>query len=38
MYCTNCHRTNRNVETYIVKRKEDFVPVVSKVTIQQIKV
>jgi hypothetical protein len=38
MYCTNCHRTHHNVETCKVKRKEDFVHVVSKVIIQQIKV
>ncbi len=38
MYYTNCHKTNRNVETCTIKRKENFVPIVSKVTIQQIKV
>jgi len=38
MYCTNCHRTNHNVETYRVKRKEDPVPVVSEVITQHIKV
>jgi hypothetical protein len=38
MYCTNCHRTNHNVETYRVKRKEDHVPVVYKVITQQIKI
>jgi len=30
--------TNHNVETYKIKRKEDLVFVVFKVTIQQIKV
>jgi hypothetical protein len=34
MYCTNYHGTNHNVETYRIKRKEDFVLVVSKVTTQ----
>jgi hypothetical protein len=38
MYYTNCHKTNHNVETYRVKRKEDPIHVVSKVTTQQIKV
>jgi len=38
MYCTNCHRTNHNVETYRVKRKEDHVHVIFEVIIQQIKV
>jgi len=38
MYYTNCHKTNHNVETCRIKRKEDHVPVVSKVIIQQIKV
>jgi len=38
MYYINCHRTNHNVETCRVKRKEDHVLVVSEVTIQQIKV
>jgi hypothetical protein len=38
MYCTNCHRKNHNVETYRVKRKEDFILVVPKVTTQQIKI
>jgi hypothetical protein len=30
--------TNHNVETYRIKRREDLVPVVFEVTIQQIKV
>ncbi len=38
MYYTNCHRTNHNVETYRVKRKEDLIPAIFEVTIQQIKV
>jgi len=38
MYCTLCHMTNHNVETYKIKRKEDHVHVVSEVTIHQIKV
>ncbi len=38
MYCTNCHTRNHNVENYKVKRKEDHVPIVSKVIIQYIKV
>jgi hypothetical protein len=38
MYCTNCHRTNHNVETCKIKRKEKSIIVVSKVTTQQIKV
>jgi hypothetical protein len=38
MYYTNYHMTNHNVETYRVKRKEDFVPVVSEVITQHIKV
>jgi hypothetical protein len=38
MYYTNCHWTNHNVETCRVKRKEDHVHVVFKVTIQQINV
>jgi hypothetical protein len=33
MHYTNCHRTNYNVETYRVKRKEDYVPKVYEVTI-----
>jgi hypothetical protein len=37
MYYTNCHKTNHNVETYRIKRKENLVPVVSKVATQQIK-
>jgi hypothetical protein len=38
MYYTNCHRTNHNVETYKVKRKEDLAPTVSEVINQHIKV
>jgi hypothetical protein len=38
MYCTNYHKTNHNVETCKVKRKEDHVPIVPKVTTQQTKV
>jgi hypothetical protein len=38
MYYINCDSTNQNVETYRVKRKEDLVPTISEVTIQQIKV
>jgi hypothetical protein len=34
MYCTICHTTNHNVETYRVNRKEDHVPAISKVTTQ----
>jgi len=32
MYCTNCHRTKHNVETCKIKRKEESIIVVSKVT------
>jgi hypothetical protein len=35
MYCTNCHKTNHNVETCRIKRKEEFIPIVSKVTIMR---
>jgi hypothetical protein len=38
MYCTNCHRTNHNVENYKVKRKEDHVLIVYEVITQQMKV
>jgi ribosomal protein L44E len=38
MYCTYCRKTNHNVKNYKVKRKENFVPIVSKVTTQYIKV
>ncbi len=38
MHCTNCHRKKHNVKTYRFKRKEDLVPVISKVIIQHIKV
>ncbi len=34
MYYTNYHRTNHNVETCKVKRKEKFIPTISKVTTQ----
>ncbi len=34
LYCTNYHKTNHNVETYRVKRKENFVPIVLEVTTQ----
>ncbi len=34
MYCTNCHRTNHNVETCRVKRKEDLVLAIFEVIIQ----
>jgi hypothetical protein len=37
MSYTNYHRTNHNVETCRLKRKEDFIPTVSKVTTQQIR-
>jgi hypothetical protein len=32
MYCTNCHKTNHNVETCKVKKKEDFVLAVFEIT------
>ncbi len=35
IYYTNCHMTNHNVETCRVKRKEDLVHAISKVTTQQ---
>ncbi len=38
MYYTNCHMTNHSVETCRVKRKEDSIPTIFKVIIQQIKV
>jgi len=38
MYYTNCHRTNHNVETYRVKKKEDHVPAIFEVITQHIKV
>jgi hypothetical protein len=38
IYCTNCHKTNRTVETCKVKRKENPNVVVSKVITQHIKV
>jgi hypothetical protein len=33
MYYTNYHKTNHNVETYRVKRKEDHVHAIFEVTI-----
>jgi hypothetical protein len=38
MYYTNRDKTNHNVETYKVKRKEEPIHVVSKHTIQLIKI
>jgi len=38
MYNTICHMINHNVESFKVKRKEDFVPIVFEVITQQIKV
>ncbi len=38
MYCTNCHRTNQNVETCKVKRKEEVIPAISEVTTQHIRI
>jgi hypothetical protein len=38
MYCLNCQKTNHNVETRRIKRKEYPVPVLSWVIIQQIKI
>jgi hypothetical protein len=38
MYYTNYHKTNRNVETCRVKKKENLVLVVSKVTSKHIKI
>jgi len=38
MYYTNCHRTNHNVETCRVKRKEELVPAIFDITTQHIKV
>jgi hypothetical protein len=38
MYCTNCHKTNHNVETCKVKRKEDPIVAISKVITQHIKI
>jgi hypothetical protein len=34
MYYTNCHNTNHNVETCIIKRKEDPIPIIFEVTTQ----
>jgi hypothetical protein len=34
MYYTNCQKTNHNVETCIIKRKEGSIHVAYKVTIQ----
>jgi hypothetical protein len=33
MYCIDYHKTNHNVETYKVKKKENFIPTVSNVII-----
>ncbi len=38
MYCTNCYKTNHNVETCIIKRKENLVFIAFEITIQHIKV
>jgi len=38
MYCTNYHKTNHNVETCKVKRKENHVLAIYEVTTQHIKV
>ncbi len=38
MYYTNCHRTNHNVETCRVKRKEESILVVSDITTQHTRV
>jgi len=38
MYCTNCHWTNHNVETCRIKRKEEYVPTISKVITQHLRV
>jgi len=38
MYDTICHMINHTVESFKVKRKEDFVPIVFEVITQQIKV
>jgi len=38
MYYTNCHRKNHNVETYKVKRKENFIPTIFEVTTQHIQI
>ncbi len=34
MYYTNCHKTNHNVETCRIKRKENPIPIVFEVTIR----
>jgi hypothetical protein len=34
MYYINCHKTNHNVETCRVKRKEDPIPTIFEVTVQ----
>ncbi len=36
MYYTNCHKTNHNVETHRIKRKEESILVISKVAAQHI--
>jgi hypothetical protein len=38
MYCTNCRKTNHNVETCRIKRMENHVLVVLEVITQYIKV
>jgi hypothetical protein len=38
MYYSICHKTNHNVETCRIKRKEDLVLIVSQITTQHIKV
>jgi hypothetical protein len=38
MYDTIHHMINHNVESFKIKRKEDFVPIVFEVITQQIKV
>jgi ribosomal protein L44E len=32
MYCTNCHHTKHNVETYISKKKEPIVVAIEAIT------
>jgi hypothetical protein len=36
MYYTNCHKTNHNVKTRRIKRKEESILVISKVAAQHI--
>ncbi len=33
MYCTNYHKTNHDVETYRIKKKENHVPTIFEVII-----